>query len=265
MALFVIVNYFGVKWFARVNNTLVWWKLAIILVVIAAFLLTAFHGENFTSHGSPPRAGTGCSPRSPRPASCSPTSASGRASSWPARPTTRSATCPIAVVGSVLLTAVIYIALQFAFIGALPPGLLDKGWANLSFENDFGPLAATGHHPRPGLALDPAVRRRDHLPGRHRPDLHHHDVADLLRHGAQRQRPQEARLDDRPRRAAVQPDRGVRRRADRVPAVPELAAAGRLHHLGDGAVLRVRPAGDGRAAQADPGRTSGRSGCPAGT
>ena len=106
MALFVVVNYFGVKWFARVNNALVWWKLAIILVVIAAFLVTAFHGENFTSHGLQARpAGTASSPRSRPPASCSPTSASGRASSWPARPTTRKRNMPIAVIGSVLLTA----------------------------------------------------------------------------------------------------------------------------------------------------------------
>ncbi len=51
---------------------------------------------------------------------------------------------PIAVIGSVLITAVIYIALQIAFIGALEPGLL-KGpdaWGNLDFKNSFGPLAA---------------------------------------------------------------------------------------------------------------------------
>ena len=69
----------------------------------------------------------------------------------------------------------------------------------------------------------------------------------------------------RPRRPAGQPGPGLRRRADRVPAVPELAAAGRLHHLGDRAVLRVRPAGAGRAAPADARPASGRSGCPAGT
>jgi amino acid transporter len=27
MAVFVIVNYFGIRWFARINNALVWWKL----------------------------------------------------------------------------------------------------------------------------------------------------------------------------------------------------------------------------------------------
>ncbi len=51
---------------------------------------------------------------------------------------------PIAVIGSVLLTAVIYIALQVAFVGSLDPSVLTRSgsWANLSFQNDFGPLAA---------------------------------------------------------------------------------------------------------------------------
>ena len=27
MAFFVVVNYFGIRWFARINNVAVWWKL----------------------------------------------------------------------------------------------------------------------------------------------------------------------------------------------------------------------------------------------
>ncbi len=51
---------------------------------------------------------------------------------------------PIAVIGSVLLTALIYVLLQVAFVGALDPRTLasSDGWAQLSFTNDFGPLAA---------------------------------------------------------------------------------------------------------------------------
>ena len=45
------------------------------------------------------------------------------------------------------------------------------------------------------------------------------------------------------RRAADQLCRHVRARPGRVPAVPELAAAGRVHHLRDRAVLRLRAAG----------------------
>ena len=51
MAFFVVVNYFGVRWFARINNVAVWWKLGIITLVVIAFLVTAFHSGNFSDHG----------------------------------------------------------------------------------------------------------------------------------------------------------------------------------------------------------------------
>jgi amino acid transporter len=144
MAVFVVVNYYGVKWFARVNNAMVGWKIFIILLVIAAFLLSAFHGENFTSHGFAPSGFHGV---------FTAIATSGIVFSFlgfrqgielagetdnPRR------NVPLAVVGSVLITGLIYVALQVAFIGALEPGILSKSgsWADLSFKNDFGPLAA---------------------------------------------------------------------------------------------------------------------------
>jgi amino acid transporter len=144
MALFVVVNYYGIRWFARINNVLVWWKLAIISLVIIAFFVAAFHGSNFTSHGFKPTGWHGV---------FSAIATSGIVFSYlgfrqgielagetdnPRR------NVPLAVIGSVLLTGVIYILLQAAFIGALDPSILDRshGWAGLSFKNDFGPLAA---------------------------------------------------------------------------------------------------------------------------
>ena len=144
MALFVVVNYFGIRWFARINNVLVGWKIFIILLVVAAFLLSAFHTENFTSHGFRPEGWHGV---------FTAIATSGIVFSYlgfrqgielagetdkPRR------NVPIAVVGSVVITGLIYIALQVAFIGALPPSVISDsgGWAQLSFENDFGPLAA---------------------------------------------------------------------------------------------------------------------------
>jgi amino acid transporter len=144
MAVFVVVNYYGIKWFARVNNVLVWWKIGIILLVIAAFLISAFHPGNFSDHGFAPNGVHGV---------FTAVATSGIVFSYlgfrqgielagetdnPRR------NVPLAVIGSVLLTAVIYIALQVAFIGSLKPSILadSGGWADLSFENDFGPLAA---------------------------------------------------------------------------------------------------------------------------
>ena len=61
MAFFVVVNYFGIRWFARVNNVAVWWKLGIIMLVIVAFLVTDVpRARNFTSHGFAPTACTAC-------------------------------------------------------------------------------------------------------------------------------------------------------------------------------------------------------------
>jgi amino acid transporter len=144
MAIFVVVNYFGIRWFARINNTLVWWKLAIISLVIVAFFVAAFHGSNFSDLGFKPYGWHGI---------FSAIATSGIVFSFlgfrqgielagetdnPRR------NVPLAVIGSVLITAVIYILLQVAFIGALDPGLLtDAGqWSELAFDDDFGPLAA---------------------------------------------------------------------------------------------------------------------------
>lgn len=48
---------------------------------------------------------------------------------------------PLAIVGSVLCCLVLYIGLQIAFIGALEPSALSRGWQELSFIGDVGPFA----------------------------------------------------------------------------------------------------------------------------
>ncbi|WP_265445420.1 APC family permease [Flexivirga meconopsidis] len=142
MAVFVVINYFGVRWFARVNNILVWWKLIIIAIVIVAFLVTHFDGGNFTSKGFAPMGAHGM---------FTAIATSGIVFSFlgfrqgielagetdnPRR------NVPFAVIGSVLLCALIYVLLQVAFIGALSGGDLAKGWSQVNFADDFGPLAA---------------------------------------------------------------------------------------------------------------------------
>jgi amino acid transporter len=144
MAFFVAVNYFGIRWFARVNNVAVWWKLAVITIVIVAFLVTAFHSANFSSHGFATDGAHGV---------FTAIATGGIVFSYlgfrqgielAGETSNPKRNVPIAVVGSVLLTAVIYIALQIAFIAAVRPGDLTSshGWTNLDFTNDFGPLAA---------------------------------------------------------------------------------------------------------------------------
>src|SRR5689334_13158752 len=143
MAVFVVINYYGVRWFARVNNVLVSWKIFIILLVIVAFVFTQFNTGNFTSHGFAPEGPHGV---------FTAIATSGIVFSYlgfrqgielAGETDNPKRNVPIAVIGSVLLTAVIYIALQVAFIGSLDPSDIAKGWTNLNLgEGQFGPLAA---------------------------------------------------------------------------------------------------------------------------
>jgi amino acid transporter len=153
MALFVVINFLGVRWFARVNTTIVWWKLFIIILVVIVFLVVGFHGSHFTiksAGGFAPYGTHGI---------FSAVATAGIAFAFfgfrqgvelagetknPGR------NVPLTVVGSVVLTGIIYIGLQVAFIGAAPThAITAAGWAKVGdhFGNtgtpaQFGPLAA---------------------------------------------------------------------------------------------------------------------------
>ncbi|HEX2902127.1 MAG TPA: APC family permease, partial [Jatrophihabitans sp.] len=144
MAFFVVVNYFGVRWFARLNNVAVWWKLGIIILVVVAFMVTKFHGGNFSNHGFATDGLHGV---------LTAIATGGIVFSFlgfrqgielagetdnPRR------NVPAAVVGSVLITGAIYVLLQIAFIAAVSPGDLAGGWTAIekNLTNSAGPLAA---------------------------------------------------------------------------------------------------------------------------
>jgi amino acid transporter len=144
MLLFSFINLVGIRWFARLNNIVVWWKLAIIVATIIAFFVATFHSANFSKYGFAPTGGQGM---------VHAIVVSGIIFSFlgfrqgvelggetdnPRR------NIPLAVIGSIVITGIIYIALQIAYLGAVRPSDLahSHGWANLSFTNDAGPLAA---------------------------------------------------------------------------------------------------------------------------
>ncbi|HEY3893778.1 MAG TPA: APC family permease [Pseudonocardiaceae bacterium] len=144
MAVFVVLNYIGVKYFAQINNAAVWWKLAIIILVIAAFLVTVFHGENFSSFGFMPQGWGGVFTAIPTAGIVFSFLGFRQGVELAGETKNPSVNVPFAVIGSVLLCGVIYIALEIAFIGAVRPSDLmsSHGWKELAFADDFGPLAA---------------------------------------------------------------------------------------------------------------------------
>ncbi|MFJ8855439.1 amino acid permease [Streptomyces sp. NPDC102437] len=57
---------------------------------------------------------------------------------------------PRAVIGSILIGALVYLSLQVVFIGALPQSAFAHGWADLTFTDKAGPFA--------GIALSAGLR-----------------------------------------------------------------------------------------------------------
>ncbi|GAA4219062.1 APC family permease [Actinocatenispora rupis] len=144
LALFCVVNVIGVKFFAQINNVMVWWKLAVIVLVIVAFAVTAFHGANFTSHHFAPAGAHGIFTAIATAGITFSFLGFRQGIELAGETSNPKRNVPFAVIGSVVITTIIYIGLQVAFIGAVRPSDLmhSDGWAKLAFANDFGPLAA---------------------------------------------------------------------------------------------------------------------------
>ncbi|MGH8114849.1 MAG: APC family permease, partial [Rhodanobacteraceae bacterium] len=153
MLLFSLINMVGIRWFARLNNVLVWWKIAIICVVVVAFLSAGFNFGHFAhpAHGGfLPLGWHGV---------FSAIATAGIVFSYlgfrqgvnlAGETDNPQRNVPIAILGSLILCAIIYIALQIAFIGALPESALAHGWSHIgtTFSGGiggkalaFGPLA----------------------------------------------------------------------------------------------------------------------------
>ena len=148
LALFSLVNVIGIRWFAHLNNALVWWKLVIIVLVTAVFMGTAFHGANFDTvkrGGFMPFGWSGV---------FSSVATAGIVFSYlgfrqgvelAGETKNPQRNVPVAIIGSVLITGAIYVALQIAFVGALPDQALANGWAHVgtSFTGGLNDIAAT--------------------------------------------------------------------------------------------------------------------------
>jgi amino acid transporter len=142
MAIFCWINFVGIRMFAKINTPIVWWKLFVISLVIVAFLVTEFHGSNLTKFGGfTPYGWHGVFEAIATGGIVFSYLGFRQGVELAGETDNPSRNVPLAVVGSVVITAVIYILLQLAFLGAAPSGQLGHGWANLNFANDFGPLA----------------------------------------------------------------------------------------------------------------------------
>jgi amino acid transporter len=140
VGIFAVLNLLAVRWLLHVNSTVTWWKIAIPALTGIALLVGTHRGGALSAdpHGysvngifvALPAAGIIFSYLGFRTAIDL-----GGESANPHRD------IPLAVIVSVILSAAIYILLQFAFLYALSPTDVAHGWAKLSFAGQTGPFA----------------------------------------------------------------------------------------------------------------------------
>ncbi len=128
LAIFTLVNFFGIRWLAGLNTGLTTWKVAVPIVAILVLLLTHFHGSNFSAEGGFFLKGADI------PKTLMIAIPSGgvvfsllgfeQAVQLAGEARNPSRDVPRAVIGAIIIGAIIYVLVQFAFIGALSPSLL---------------------------------------------------------------------------------------------------------------------------------------------
>nr|WP_255779233.1 APC family permease [Mycetohabitans sp. B5] len=144
VVVYFLLNYWGVKLFAHANSAITIFKFLIPGATILGLVLTGFHTDNFATGATGQFAPYGWSAVLTAVATSgivfafngfqSPVNLAGEA-----RNPDRSV--PFAVVGSILIALVIYVLLQIAYIGAIKPADIIKGWDKLNFSSPFAELA----------------------------------------------------------------------------------------------------------------------------
>jgi amino acid transporter len=139
MAIFTVVNFLAMRQFNRVQSGITWWKVAIPVLAIIV-LLTKFHSGNFsagaTAHGFwPPGGAHDLFAALPGVGIIFAYLGFEQADQLAGEVKNPQRTLPMAIIIAVLLGTAIYVMLQVALIGAMPPSLLGHGFAGIPATN----------------------------------------------------------------------------------------------------------------------------------
>jgi amino acid transporter len=142
---YFLLNFWSVKLFARSNSAITVFKLVVPALAGITLMASGFHGENFSVgiNGGPHTMDLAAVLTAVATAGIvfsfngfqSPVNLAGEA-----RDPERS--IPFAIFGAIALATVVYLLLQTAYLGAVPPDLLAKaGWHGIEFSSPFADLA----------------------------------------------------------------------------------------------------------------------------
>ncbi|MET8703755.1 APC family permease [Kitasatospora sp. NPDC004723] len=142
LLVYFALNWFAITLFAKTNTAITVFKIVVPTVTAGALLLAHFDTKHFTDHGG--FAPNGWSAVFTAVAVSgivwafngfqSPLNLAGEARD-PGK------SLPKAVIGSILIALVIYVALQIAFLGAVPTADLANGWSGLGYTSPLADLA----------------------------------------------------------------------------------------------------------------------------
>jgi amino acid transporter len=144
MAAFVVINLFSVRILANVNSTITWWKVAIPLLTIFVLAIKNFHGGNFTAaDGFAPAGMKGIFAAVSTGGIVFALLGFEQADQLAGESKNPAKDLPRAVIGSVIIGGVVYLALQTVFIGALPGTAIPHSWlaSKGGFIDFTGPFA----------------------------------------------------------------------------------------------------------------------------
>jgi amino acid transporter len=141
LAFVVALNFLAIRLVVFINSAATWWKVLIPLATIGILMVYSFHPGNMTAHAaSTPVSGVFTA-----------VATAGiifsflgfqQAIALAGETRNPGRYIPIALIGSVIISMLIYIGLQVSFITALKPADIAQGWENLHFTGIAGPLAA---------------------------------------------------------------------------------------------------------------------------
>jgi amino acid transporter len=147
MAVFTAINFLGIRKLAHTNSLATWWKIGVPLLAIFVVGFSDFHTSNFSTHlisgpgGFAPFGAKGV---------LAAISTSGiifallgfeQADQLAGESANPQRDIPRAVIMSVIIGAIIYVALQVVFLGGLPHSAIAGGWAKGAYSTFSGPWA----------------------------------------------------------------------------------------------------------------------------
>ncbi|OGT52504.1 MAG: amino acid permease [Gammaproteobacteria bacterium RIFCSPHIGHO2_12_FULL_42_13] len=140
---FVLLNYFGIRLFARINAGFTIWKLLIPSLTVILLLSTSYHHKDFSQYGGfMPYGWHGVMKAISSGGVFFSLLGFRQAVVMMSEIQNPGKYVPLVLVSSLLFTILLYTGLQWSFIGSMREQDLAHGWANLSFTGDAGPFAA---------------------------------------------------------------------------------------------------------------------------